>query len=156
VVFVFPVSSQITEDAADGKITGSIINGTTGEQIPDLEVILKQYERDQEKDQQKTLSDSQGNFSFPGLDRRKGASYILYTVYQGVEYYSPVLMFNEQTQEIPFEITVYEPTEDIKPGRKEIVFAYKIDYGFSSATLLKEINLITKTLQSKERLKSDD
>ncbi len=218
------------ENGAVGMISGGLINGTTGERVPGVEVVLQRYEGNQEKEKQKSHSDPQGRFSFPNLNRSKGNSYRLQAVYQGVEYNSHLIAFEDQKQEIPFEMTVYETTDsdeklsvvmhhllaqpqdgvlwvkevmvvenrdnrvfvgareiapdkketlrislppraqelqlgrglmsccivdlqdgfadtmDIKPGRKEILFAYKVESGGPSLNLSKQINLKTDSL----------
>jgi hypothetical protein len=40
----------------------------------------------------------------------------------------------------------FADTMDIKPGRKEIQFRYRVDYGTSNLTLLKRIRLMTSSL----------
>jgi hypothetical protein len=55
------------ENNAQGVINGSLTNGTTGETLPGVEIILKKYEGGQEKDDQKILSDPSGQFYFSGL-----------------------------------------------------------------------------------------
>jgi len=229
-IFLLPVGLLADESDANGVISGGLINGTTGERAPDVEVILQRYEGDQERGKQKTLSDAQGRFYFQDLDRSKGNTYTLQVMYRDVEYYSPRITFDEEKQEIPLEMTVYETTDsdqkisivmhhvmvepkegslsvrelmivenrdnrvyvgaheiasdkketlrislppraqelqllkglmtccivqvqdgfadsmDIKPGKKEILFAYKVDYRASSLNLSKRINLMTDSL----------
>ncbi len=215
---------------ATGEISGRLINGTTGEHVSGVEVILQKYEGEQEKGKEKAVSDPTGRFQFSALDRRKGHSYRLQSVYKGVEYYSPVVMFDDQKQNISLDMTVYETTAsdekisvimhhvlterrdgalwvremmvvenkdnrvfvgsrevgpdkketlkislppkaqelellrglmsccvvdiadgfidtmDIKPGKKEYLFAYKIDSGSSKVDLRKKVNLRTASL----------
>ena len=229
-IALLPVGLSANKNDANGVISGGLINGTTGERAPDVEVILQRYEGDQERDKQKTLSDAQGRFYFQDLDRSKGNTYALQVMYKDVEYYSPRITFDEEKQEIPLEMTVYETTDsdqkisivmhhvmvepkerslsvrelmivenrdnrvyvgaheiepdkketlrislppraqelqllkglmtccivqmqdgfadsmDIKPGKKEILFAYKVDYKASSLNLSKRINLTTDSL----------
>jgi len=229
-IALLSVGLSADENDANGVISGGLINGTTGEQVPGVEVILQKYEGDQERGKQKTLSDAQGRFLFQDLDRGKGNTYTLQVMYKDVEYYSPRITFDGEKQEIPFEMTVYDATDsdqkisvimhhvvvepkegalwvrelmivenhdnrvyvgahgigsdkretlrislppqaqelqllrglmsccivemqdgfadtmDIKPGRKEIQFAYKVDYRASSLNLSKRINLMTDSL----------
>ena len=229
-IALLPVGLSANKNDANGVISGGLINGTTGERAPDVEVILQRYEGDQERDKQKTLSDAQGRFYFQDLDRSKGNTYALQVMYKDVEYYSPRITFDEEKQEIPLEMTVYETTDsdqkisivmhhvmvepkerslsvrelmivenrdnrvyvgaheiepdkketlrislppraqelqllkglmtccivqmqdgfadsmDIKPGKKEILFAYKVDYRASGFNLSKRINLTTDSL----------
>ena len=109
-VWADEVKESTTAVATAGVIRGRVLNGTTDEAVTGVEVILKRYEENQEQEQQKVLSDAQGVFSFASLDRRRRYSYILEIVYQGVEYYSPRLVFPDQSAEIPVEMTVYETT----------------------------------------------
>lgn len=225
-----PMGLLADENKGQGAISGSLTNGTTGERVPGVEVVLKRYEGDQEIEDQKTLSDPEGKFYFSGLDQGEGHNYILNTLYKGVEYDSPPVVFKDQQREIPLDITVYDTTDSdkkilvvmhhvlmepregalwvrelmivenhdnrvyvgsheiepdkketvrisvppqareieplrglmsgyivqlpdgfadtmgIKPGRKEIQFRYKVDYGTSNLTLPKRINLMTSSL----------
>jgi len=229
-MFLFPTGILADEDDAEGVISGSLINGTTGERVPGVALILQRYEGDQKRDEQKAVSSPQGNFSFSGLDWREGHSYVLQAVYKDVEYYSAMVVFDDQKREISFDMTVYDTTDsdqeisvvmhhvvterkegalwvrelmivenhgnkayvgareiapdkketlrislparaqelqllrglmsccivelqdgfadtmDIKPGKKEILFAYKIDYGASSIDLRKRVSLRTDSL----------
>lgn len=229
-IALLPVGLSAAENDANGVISGGLINGTTGKPVPDVEVILKRYEGDEQRDEQKTLSDVQGKFYFSKLDRSAGRAYFLYTKYKGVEYSSATIEFKDQKQEIPSDMTVYDTTDsdqkisvvmhhvmiepkegalwvkelmivenrgnrvyvgaheiapdkketlrislppqaqelellrglmnccivemqdgfadtmDIKPGKKEIQFAYKVDYKASSLNLSRRINLMTDSL----------
>ncbi len=229
-MFLLPAGSLAEKDDSAGVISGNLINRTTGEKISGVEVILQKYEGNQEQGKQKADSDPNGKYRFSDLNRRKGHSYMLQTVYKGVEYYSPIVLFDDQKKEISLDITVYDTTDsdekisvimhhvlteqaedtfsvrelmiventdnrvfvgaheiapdkketlrvslppraqelqplrgfmsccivetqdgfadtmDIKPGRKEYQFAYKIDYGSSSIDLRKTVNLPTASL----------
>jgi len=229
-MFLVPGRLLAEQDGATGEISGRLINGTTGKQVSGVEVILQKHQGEQEQGKEKAVSDSSGRFQFSVLDRRKGHSYMLQTVYEGVEYYSPVIMFDDKKQNISLDVTVYNTTDsdekisvimhhvvteqaedtfwvrelmivenrdnrvfvgaheiapdkketlrvslppkaqelqplrglmscciveiadgfidtmDIKPGRKEYQFAYKIDHGSSSIDLRKTINLPTASL----------
>ncbi len=229
-MFLVPGRLLAEQDDAAGVIMGNLINRTTGEKISGVEVILQKYEGNQEQDKEKAVSDPNGKYSFSNLNRRKGHSYMLQTVYKDVEYYSPIVVFEDQKKEISLDITVYDTTDsdekisilmhhvlteqaedalwvrelmivenrdnrvfvgaheiapdkketlrvslppralelqplrgfmsccivetqdgfadtmDIKPGRKEYQFAYKIDHGSSGIDLRKTINLPTASL----------
>lgn len=218
------------EEGIRGSIRGSLVNGTTGETVSGVTVVLQRYEGEQEREKRKATSDAQGKFRFEDLDRGRGTAYRLQVVYKGVEYYSPVLTFEGPQAEISSDMTVYETTDsdekvsvvmhhiltdpkegalwvremmiienrgdrvfvgsrkigpdkretlrisippqaqelklirglmsccivetedgfadtmDIKPGRKDVVFAYKVDYGRSSLSFSKKINLLTHSL----------
>ena len=229
-MFLFPVGLLAEGIDVRGVISGGLINGTTEKGVTGVEVVLQRYEGDQEREKQKTVSDPQGRFRFPNLDQSKGNSYNLQVVYKGVEYYSPLIMFEDEKQEISFDTTVYDTTDseenisvvmhhvvtelregalwlrelmvvenhgnkvyvgareiapdkketlrislpsraqelqllrglmscciveiqdgfvdtmDIKPGKKEILFAYKVDPAASSIDLEKKVNLRTDSL----------
>jgi hypothetical protein len=216
-----PVGLPAEEKEARGVIRGSLTNGTAGARVAGLKVVLKRYEGDREKESRETISDPQGEFFFPGLDRSKGKSYLLHAVYKDVK---------DQEREIPYEMTLYDTTDsdqkisvvmhhvvveqkegdlwvrelmivenqgnkvyvgaheiapgkretlrislppgaqelqlmkglmssyvvqvedgladtmDIKPGRKEILFGYRIDKKISGSKLSKSINLATDSL----------
>jgi 5-hydroxyisourate hydrolase-like protein (transthyretin family) len=229
-MLLVPIRVLAEQDGAMGEISGRLINGTTGKHVSGVEVILQKYQGEQEQGKEKAVSDPNGRFQFSTLDRHKGHSYMLQSVYKGVEYYSPVVMFDDQKQNISLDMTVYETTAsdekisvimhhvlteqrdgalwvremmvienkdnrvfvgsrevgpdkketlkvslppkaqdlqllrglmsccvveiadgfidtmDIKPGKKEYLFAYKIDYGSSKVDLRKRVNLRTASL----------
>jgi 5-hydroxyisourate hydrolase-like protein (transthyretin family) len=228
--FLFPGSLQADEGPITGAIKGTLVSGTSGAPVPNLEVVLQRYEGEQERDKQRTLSDAEGKFSFPKLETGKGTSYGLQVTYEGVEYYGPSIVVDEKKREVTVPLMVYETTGsnqdvsvithhvlaepeegalwvkevmvlqntgnrvyvgtneiapekketlrislpadakelqlleglmscciveakngfsdtmDIKPGKKEIMFSYKIDYGFSALELKKQINMKTDAL----------
>ncbi|MEE9610483.1 MAG: hypothetical protein V3W19_04485, partial [Desulfatiglandales bacterium] len=106
-----PMGLLADENNAQGVISGSLTNGTNGEKVAGAELILKKYEGDQEKDNQKILSDPHGQFYFSGLDQGEGYNYVLQTAYKGVEYDSPPIVFKDQQREIPLDMTVYDTTD---------------------------------------------
>lgn len=109
---IFSGNVRAQEESADGKIHGSVLNGTSGEPVADLELILRTYEGKQQRPEQMTRTDSEGMFSFPSLERRKpGYTYSLKMTYKEIDYYSQVFVFTEQQQEIPVKMLVYEKTD---------------------------------------------
>ncbi len=111
-LMIFSVNGWAQEDSADGRIYGTLLNGTSAEPASDLEVILRTYEGKQKKPEQTTRTDSEGKFSFTSLERRKeGYTYSLKISYAEIDYYSSVFIFKEEQQEIPVEMFVYEKTD---------------------------------------------
>lgn len=110
-VLLLPSVSWANEKGGRGAISGTLVNGTTGERVPGVEVILKPYEGEEEKENLKTSTDAEGRFFFRGLEKDGGKTYILHTIYKAVEYYSSTIQFKEETAEVPYELTVYEPTD---------------------------------------------
>jgi len=96
---------------AAGMIRGKVLNGTTGgTEVADVEVTVHQYSGGQEQQRGSTKTKEDGTFSFSGLSLEKEKTYYLRALYQGVEYYSPTVAF-EDKKELLLDLSVYEPTD---------------------------------------------
>ena len=108
---LFSIQTYGEEDATRGRIYGTVKNGTTGEFVADLELTLRIFEGNKIIEQQQGFLDEEGKFSFAELEQGETRRYALYAVYQGVDYYSPLFIFDEQHREFSYELIVYEPTD---------------------------------------------
>ncbi len=103
-----------TVHAADSEtvaVEGSIINGTeNGGSVAGVDVTLKPYKDDAEADSITVKSDEEGHFEFKDLDMESFDSIMLTAVYQGAEYSSELLSFDEGETLKTAEIVVYEST----------------------------------------------
>lgn len=75
-----------------------------------MEVTVHQYSGGQEQQRGSTKTKEDGTFSFSGLSLEKEKTYYLRALYQGVEYYSPTVAF-EDKKELLLDLSVYEPTD---------------------------------------------
>ncbi|MFB0507716.1 MAG: carboxypeptidase-like regulatory domain-containing protein [Thermodesulfobacteriota bacterium] len=104
-------SMTTAQPQAAGMIRGKVLNGTTGgTEVADVEVTVHQYSGGQEQQRGSTKTKEDGTFSFSGLSLEKEKTYYLRALYQGVEYYSPTVAF-EDKKELLLDLSVYEPTD---------------------------------------------
>jgi hypothetical protein len=103
------MSANAAENDGRGRIYGAV-KMSDGEPVANLELALRIFQANQITSEQITRSNADGTFSFQSLDRGRGTGYGIYAVYQEAEYYSPFFSFDEQTQEIPFDLIVYNAT----------------------------------------------
>ncbi len=102
-----------------GTITGQVINGTPGGgSAAGLEVVLVTYLNSKaQADQATTLTDSEGNFTFSGLNTGQEYSYAAAVGYQEVTYVSflsngDLPAFAPGETNLNIVISVYETTRD--------------------------------------------
>ena len=98
--------------AAGEGVAGSVVNGTTGEPVPDAEVTLRPFADQAELPSVTTTTGRSGGFAFADLDPTATA-YVLSTVYAGVVYQSPVAPVSPG-QPTRATLEVFETTSD--PG----------------------------------------
>ena len=98
------IAQQLT-----GRLSGTVIL-VTGEPVSNLELELRVFQPEQPISKQQAVSESDGSFLFTNLDRNPEKGYGVYALYQGAEYYSPLFRFEDDAQEISFELSVYEST----------------------------------------------
>jgi len=104
-------SMTTAQPQAAGMIRGKVLNGTTGgTEVADVEVTVHQYSGGQEQQRGSTKTKEDGTFLFSGLSLEKGKTYYLRALYQGVEYYSPTVAF-EDKKELLLDLSVYETTD---------------------------------------------
>jgi 5-hydroxyisourate hydrolase-like protein (transthyretin family) len=114
---VFPVihlqaDRTAAQDTQPGVIFGRIINGTTGEPVPEIAVSLSTFAGGTLQAGQDTLTDADGRFEFPSVDTDPEAVYAVSATFFGIAYSTGRISFEEGSEGIDVTLDVYEPTED--------------------------------------------
>lgn len=81
--------TALAQLAQEEGIAGELINGTTGESVPDTEVTLRQFGQQAEFEARTTTTDRGGAFAFTDLEAGTTA-YQVSATFAGVVYRSPV------------------------------------------------------------------
>jgi hypothetical protein len=102
--------------AAGPGVAGGLVNGTTGEPVPDAEVTLRLFVDQAELPSATTTTSRSGRFEFADLDPAATA-YVLSAVYAGVVYQSPVAAIAPD-QPTQTTLEVFETTSDVGDVRQ--------------------------------------
>jgi hypothetical protein len=99
---------------AGGKISGQVLNGTTGSPVPNqtLQLLMPRGGMQQVAT---ALTDSNGNFVVASSNLATDSFYLLQATYQDVNYHAPV-KFDDRGQ-AQVNITVYDSTRTAPPLR---------------------------------------
>lgn len=100
--------------AAGGKITGQVVNGTTGNPVANQALQLL-TPRGGMQEVATATTDSTGHFEIAKSNLATDGFYLLQAAYQDVNYHAPV-KFNDRGQ-ARVDITVYDSTETAPPVR---------------------------------------
>lgn len=116
VVITFSLGISATTLAAEpgsGTIEGAVFNKTTdGSSVADQDITLKAYLNDAEVSAAITRTDSDGYFVFGNLSAEPGYTYQATLTFQGVEYNSEWLSFEDGEATKFAEVVVYDSTTD--------------------------------------------
>ncbi|TET62757.1 hypothetical protein E3J48_03820, partial [Candidatus Aerophobetes bacterium] len=100
-----------TKDSAKGLIKGAITNKTpAGGEVKNEEIILQVNKDGSEIEKLSTQTNSSGGFEFENLSTDRDYSYYLSLNYQGGEYLSDTVSFDDQPGPIILNLTVYDST----------------------------------------------
>ncbi|MFQ6067897.1 MAG: hypothetical protein ACE5K3_11585, partial [bacterium] len=100
-----------TNASANGLIKGTITNKTlSGSEVKNQEIILHVSKDGSEIEKLSTRTNSSGGFEFKNLPTGKGYTYYLSLNYQGGEYLSDTVSFEEPQSLIVLNLTVYDST----------------------------------------------
>ena len=104
--------------AADGVITGTVVNGTAGGGVPADVAVTLYFLRDGNIVEQRTeVTDSSGAYRFADLPTDTGLGFVVVAAYVQVPYNTPELLFNESTEIQAPPLTVYEASQDVSAVR---------------------------------------
>ncbi len=140
-IFILSIASPVlATEPGSGVIEGRIINGTAGGSIiADQEITLNTY-LDEAQETATSLTYGEGQFKFEGLPTAPDYTYEVEISFQGAEYYSERLTFNEGETAKSTGLTVYDSTtsdETIK-----ITMSHMILYPEGATLLVKEYYLL--------------
>jgi 5-hydroxyisourate hydrolase-like protein (transthyretin family) len=94
----------------DGRVRGTVVNGTTGEPAAGIDVTLSRFEQiGPDSVDVTTTTDSEGRFSFEGLSTDRGYVYAASTRYQRVLYSTGMILIS-QSSEQEVELRIHETT----------------------------------------------
>jgi hypothetical protein len=103
-----PVHAQGT-----GVLTGTVVNGTAGGGSTEgLEVTLRSFQGQEEREPRTAVTDAGGAFRFEGLEAGEDWVYLARVVYEGVVYSGGMVSFEQDQAEVSVEVPVYESTTD--------------------------------------------
>ena len=112
--FTFAISILLsTLSAADeGRISGKVLNLTTGKPMPSQEVVLRGWKGDSIALERRTKTDADGSFAFSDLKVGEGLLYEVSTQHQEVDYTSDRLALTKDKKEVEIKLDVYDVSED--------------------------------------------
>lgn len=125
-------SSESSEmDSSTGVVRGTVINGTSGMEVPDsLEVTVIGLEGNTPVIEQDVPIDREGKFSFEGLEIEPGRIYGAMVEYQDVIYFSVGGHLLEESPILELPLVIYEttPNEDsLRVERLHLIFDFSIE-----------------------------
>jgi hypothetical protein len=96
-----------------GVLTGTVVNGTAGGgSIEGLEVTLRSFQGQEEREPRTTVTDASGAFRFEGLETGEDWVYLARVVYEGVVYSGGMVSLTPDQAEVSVQVPVYETTTD--------------------------------------------
>jgi hypothetical protein len=103
----------LVERADAAGISGRLINRTPkGKGVEGVEVTLTAYQNDREAGKSSTTTDRTGRFQFQDLSAKPGETYSVIVRYQGAEYTTDRIIFENASAVRSLEIPVYDSTTD--------------------------------------------
>ena len=104
--------------AADGVITGAVVNGTEGGSVPADVAVTLYFLRDGNIVEQRTqVTDAMGAYRFVDLPTDTGLGFVVVAAYVQVPYNTPELRFAESAEIQAPPLTVYEASQDVSVVR---------------------------------------
>ncbi len=141
-IFILSIASPVlATESGSGVIEGRIVNGTAdGSIVTDQEVTLNIYLDDAQEGTATFMTDAEGQFKFEGLSTALGYGYEIVINFQGAEYNSKRLNFDEGETAKSTELTVYDSTNDDETIK--IAMSHMIIYVEENTLLVKEYHLL--------------
>ena len=99
--------------AADGVITGTVVNGTAGGSVPADVAVTLYFLRDGNIVEQRTqVTDAAGAYRFVEVPTDAGLGFVVVAAYMQVPYNTLELLFGESAEIQAPPLTVYEASQD--------------------------------------------
>ncbi len=116
--FLFSLLTTGPLAAADGVITGTVVNGTEGGGIPADVAVTLYFLRDGNILEQRTqVTDAEGAYRFADLPTDTGLSFVAVAAYVQVPYNTPEVRFAESAEIQAPPLIVYEASQDVSVVR---------------------------------------
>ena len=110
---LFSLLTTATLTAADGVITGTVVNGTEGGSVPADVAVTLYFLRDGNIVEQRTqVTDAAGAYRFVEVPTDAGLGFVVVAAYVQVPYNTPEVRFAEGTEIQAPPLTVYEASQD--------------------------------------------
>ena len=93
-----------------GRVTGQVLHTTTGEPVPDVEVVLYALTAEGVPGLRRARSDAGGRFVFEGISNSSGISYLLGARYSGIPFPGASVSFAEGATEAHADVLLTELT----------------------------------------------
>ena len=111
ILFILLTTASLA--AADGVITGAVVNGTEGGSVPADVAVTLYFLRDGNIVEQRTqVTDAMGAYRFADLPTDTGLGFVVVAAYMQVPYNTPELLFGENAEIQAPPLTVYEASQD--------------------------------------------
>jgi flagellar basal body-associated protein FliL len=109
---LFPFTASAHTLSNSGRIYGQLQDGTKrNAPVAGQSVTLQIAQDNSGRDLTTVKTDAQGNYSFDGLDTSKGTAYVLYTSYQGAQYFTDLIdLSSKPAQRV--DLQVFEASPD--------------------------------------------
>ena len=108
--------AQAQTPTGNGKLDGQLVEGTKDAKLGNtagMTITMHMAAASATSTiSQTTQADASGRFSFSNLDTISTTRYLLIANYQGVDYFSDILNFDQNQATLPISMTVYETTTD--------------------------------------------
>ena len=115
---LFSLLTTASLAAADGVITGTVVNGTEGGGIPADVAVTLYFLRDGNITEQRTeVTDVNGAYRFAELPTDGGLGFVVVAAYVQVPYNTPEVRFAESTEIQAPPLIVYEASQDVSVVR---------------------------------------
>ncbi len=140
--FILSLSAPVAADEpGSGIIEGQIVNGTAGgSSVADQDITLNIYLDEAEVDTADTKSDTEGQFMFDGLSTAPGYGYEMVIKFEGADYYSDRLNFDEGETTKSTGVIVYDATTS--DGAIKVAMSHMIVYIEEDSLLVKRYYLL--------------
>jgi len=145
----------VTGQTTKGTLYGSVTNGTAdGGPVANLEIVLRIFQDSAEVESLTTVTDTQGQFQFEGLETGSDWVYLVRVTYQDVIYSGGMLAFQQGQSELEAEILVYETTasmQAVQIGRAHLLVSLT-ETGLEVTELYVFVNTTDRTYVGTERI----
>jgi len=101
--------SGLLQDGSSGTVEGHVLQGTAGASLPDqLLVGLVAMNGETVVIDVQTHSEADGSFAFVDVPMIQGLEYGVYTLFEGVYYFSELALVDSDLEQMEFDVVVYK------------------------------------------------